>query len=349
MKSYLLNLNNKIKEALIRLEKNQGKCLIVVDKNNILKGTLTDGDVRRALLVGADINSSIKRYIRKNPYFIKNLKSKIKTHQFEGRARQEIIKKTKNDHIDIIPVTDKNKKVRDLIFSKDLNKISLNNKLKHIPTLIMAGGKGVRLQPFTNYFPKPLTPVNDKTATETIIDSFSKYGIKKFYLSLNYKKNLIKSYLKENKIPNLHFLEEKKELGTAGPISMLKGKIKSDFFVINCDTIVSLNLEKFYDFHKKNNFKISLVAASKNFTLAYGSCKIKKNNGELKEIDEKPSMNYLANIGLYLFKPEIIKHVPKNKLFEMDSLIKKVKISGGKIGVFPINEESWKDIGQYHS
>ena len=158
---------------------------------------------------------------------------------------------------------------------------------------------------------------------------------------------MIKSYLKENKIPNLHFLEEKKELGTAGPISMLKGKIKSDFFVINCDTIVSLNLEKFYDFHKKNNFKISLVAASKKFTLAYGSCKIKRKNGELKVIEEKPSMNYLANIGLYLLKSEITKKIiPKNKSFEMDTLIKKVKKSGGRVGVFPINAESWKDIGQ---
>lgn len=346
MKNYLLNLNQKIKEALVRLEKNQGKCLIVVDKNNVLKGTLTDGDVRRALLIGADINSSIKKYIRTKPYYIKNNKLKSKNEEFEGRTRQKIIKKTKNDHIDIIPITDKNKKVKDLIFSKDLNKISLNKKLKNIPTLIMAGGKGVRLKPFTNYFPKPLTPVNDKTATETIIDAFSEYGIKKFFISLNYKKNLIKSYLKENKIPNLHFLEEKKELGTAGPISMLKGKIKSDFFVINCDTIVSLNLEKFYDFHKKNNFKISLVAASKKFTLAYGSCKIKRKNGELKVIEEKPSMNYLANIGLYLLKPEITKIIPKNKSFEMDTLIKKVKKSGGRVGVFPINAESWKDIGQ---
>ena len=176
----------------------------------------------------------------------------------------------------------------------------------------MAGGKGLRLKPFTNYFPKPLTPVDDKTATEIIIDAFSKYGIKKFFISLNYKKNLIKSYLRENKIPNLYFIEEKKELGTAGPISLLKGKIKNDFFVINCDTIVSLNLERFYDFHKKNNFKISLVAASKKFNLEYGSCKIKRKNGELKNIEEKPSINYLANIGLYLLNPEIIKIIPKS-------------------------------------
>jgi dTDP-glucose pyrophosphorylase/CBS domain-containing protein len=345
MKNYLLNLNHKIKEALLRLEKNNGKCLIVVDKDNLLKGTITDGDVRRALLIGADINSSIKKYIRTKPYFIKNFKSQFNTDTLERGTKLEILKKTKNTHIDIIPVVDKNKKVVDLIFSKELNKFSLNKKLKNISTLIMAGGKGLRLQPFTNYFPKPLTPVNDKTAIEIIIDAFSKYDIKKFFISLNYKKNLIKSYLRENKIPNLHFIEEKKELGTAGPISLLKGKVKSDFFVINCDTIVSLNLEKFYDFHKKNNFKISLVAASKKFTLSYGSCKIKKN-GELKIIEEKPSINYLANIGLYLLKPEIVRLIPKNSSFEMDTLIKKVNKAGGRVGVFPINEENWKDIGQ---
>ena len=341
MKDYLINLNHKIKEALVRLEKNRGKCLIVVNKDNILKGTITDGDVRRALLVGADINSSIKRYIRTKPYFIKDFKSKLKTNELEKGTEQEIIKKTKNEHIDIIPIVDKNKKVIDIIFSKELNKLSLNKKLKNISTLIMAGGKGLRLQPFTNYFPKPLTPVNDKTATETIIDAFSKYGIKKFFISLNYKKNLIKSYLRENKIPNLHFIEEKKELGTAGPISLLKGKVKNDFFVINCDTIVSLNLEKFYDFHKKNNFKISLVAASKKFTLSYGSCKINKK-GELKVIKEKPSINYLANIGLYLLKPEITKLIPKNKTFEMDTLIKKVNKVGGRVGVFLLTKKAGK-------
>ena len=169
--------------------------------------------------------------------------------------------------------------------------------------------------------------------------------VKKFYFSLNYKKNLNKSYLKENKISNLHFLEEKKFLGTAGAIGMLKGKIKDDFFIINCDTMVSTNFEKFYDHHKKNNYKITLVVAAKKFKLSYGSCQITKK-GQLKKILEKPSANYLVNVGLYLFKPEVINLIPKNEFLEMDTLIKKVKQRGGKIGVFPINEDNWQDIGQ---
>ena len=345
MNNYLVNINNAIKEALIKLEQNKGKCLIVVDKNNYLKGTLTDGDVRRALLNGADINSNIKKFIRIKPFYIKINGTNNESYELGNKSSKEIIKKTKNEHIDIIPVVDEKKKVKKIILAKDLDTISLNNKLKKTSILIMAGGRGVRLKPFTNFFPKPLSPVGDKTAVETIIDNFSKYGAKKIFLSLNYKKNLIKTYLKENKISNINYLEEKKELGTAGALSLLKGKIINDFFVINCDTLVSVNLEKFYDFHKKNNFKISLVAASKKFILSYGSCKI-KSNGELKNIEEKPSINYLANIGLYLFKPEVIKNLKKNEPLEMDNLIKKVKKRGGKVGVFPINEDSWQDIGQ---
>jgi len=346
MKNYLLHINKSIKESLFQLEKNNEKCLLAVDSNNVLKGTLTDGDIRRAILNGADINSKIKKYIRKKPYYLKKKKPTQDLEDLKGKPSIEIIKKVKDDHIDIIPVLDKNHQVVDIIYVKDFNKYSSSKKkLKNIPALIMAGGKGTRLKPFTNYFPKPLTPVGDKTVTEHIIDSFSKYGIKKFYLSLNYKKNLIKSYLKENKISNLHFLEEKKFLGTAGAIGMLKGKIKDDFFIINCDTMVSTNFEKFYDHHKKNNYKITLVVAAKKFKLSYGSCQITKK-GQLKKILEKPSANYLVNVGLYLFKPEVINLIPKNEFLEMDTLIKKVKQRGGKIGVFPINEDNWQDIGQ---
>lgn len=346
MKQYLLHFNKNIKMSLLQLEQNNEKCLLVVDSNNVLKGTLTDGDIRRALLRGADINSKIKKYIKRKPYFIKVKNFSEFGDSAQQKKIQSLIKKIKDSNIDIIPLVDKFNKVKDIIFVKDFNKFSFSKKkFENISTLIMAGGKGTRLKPFTNYFPKPLTPVEDKTATEHIINSFSNFGIKKFYISLNYKKNLIKSYLKENKIENLHFLEEKKVLGTAGALSMLKGKIKNDFFVINCDTIVSINLEKFFDYHKKNNYKISLVAATKNFQLSYGSCEINRN-GQLKKILEKPKMNYLVNVGLYIFKPEIINLVAKNKFLEMDVLIKKVKQKGGKIGIFPISEDNWRDIGQ---
>ena len=208
----------------------------------------------------------------------------------------------------------------------------------------MAGGEGKRLKEFSKYFPKPLVPYENTTAIESIISRFKNYGVKKFYISVYYKKNLIKSYLDDNQYKNLSFLEEKQPLGTAGAIRLLKGKVKNDFFLINCDTILNIDLEKFYEFHKKNKFDLTLVAASKNFQLSYGACQIKKN-GELKKIEEKPKLDYLVSVGLYLLKPEIIKKIPSTSSFNMNNLIEKVKNSGGRIGVFPISENSWIDTG----
>ena len=348
MEKFLFNLNKNIKDALLQLELTATKCLIIVDSKNNLKGTLTDGDVRRALLKGADINMGIKQHIRKKPFFIKihnTLNIKKNKNDIEKKITKEFLKKIKNDHIDLVPVVDKKNFIIDVISVKNIQNSPYDKKLTNISALIMAGGKGTRLKPFTNYFPKPLTPVKDKTAIETIIDSFSSFGVKDFYISLNYKKNLIKSYLSESKILGLKFIEEKKPLGTAGSISMLKGKINEDFFVINCDSIIQIDLKRFYEFHKNKNFQISLVAATKNFQLSYGSCEINKN-GELKKIVEKPKINFLANTGLYLLKPDIINLIPKNKFFEMDVLIKKVKQKGGKVGVFPMNEDQWNDVGE---
>ena len=274
MKNFLIELNSSIRDSLLQLEKNTEKCLVVVDSNNILKGTLTDGDIRRAMLRGSDINSKISKYMKKKPFYFK---SKNFT-----KSSDDVNKIIKDKHIDVIPLVDSNHKVVEIILNKNFIKYLENDKiLKNIPALIMAGGEGKRLKQFTNYFPKPLVPIENSTATEHIINSFKKYGIKNFFMSLNYKKNLIKSYFRENKIKNLHFLEEPKALGTAGSIGMLKGKIKNDFFIINCDTILSINLEYFYDYHKKNNYSITLVAAAKNFKLSYGSCEVKKN-GQLK-------------------------------------------------------------------
>jgi len=349
MKNYLLHIDKNIRDSLFKLEKNSEKCLVVVNSNDVLKGTLTDGDIRRAMLSGANANSKIKRYIKKKPFYIKeNDFSNKSKYEIQKKLNFKTIEKLKNSHIDVIPLVDKKHKVVKILYPKDFKKYFAKVQiLKNIPALIMAGGRGERLKQFTNYFPKALVPIEDTTASEHIINSFKKYGVRKFFMSLNYKSNLIRSYFNEDNINNIIFLEEKKMLGTAGSINMLKHKVKTDFFVINCDTILSMNFEKFYDYHKINNYKITLVAASKNFNLPYGSCEIKKN-GQLKKILEKPRTNYLASVGLYLFKPEIINLVSKNKFLEMDALIKKVKQRGGKIGVFPISEENWHDTGQTH-
>tara|TARA_B100001057_G_scaffold464164_1_gene519052 strand:+ start:1021 stop:2073 length:1053 start_codon:yes stop_codon:yes gene_type:complete len=344
MNEYLISEIKLFKDALHQLDKSKKKCLIVINKDYKLVGTLTDGDLRRALLRGNSLYTKIKNFVNKKPIslVIKNIKN---IDQAIANKSKYILKKIGKENIDVIPIINSKKKFIKTISIKDFKKYEKSSfKLNNIPALIMAGGEGKRLKEFSKYFPKPLVPYENTTAIESIISRFKNYGVRKFYISVYYKKNLIKSYLDDNQYKNLTFLEEKQPLGTAGAIRFLKGKVKNDFFLINCDTILNIDLEKFYEFHKKNKFDLTLVAASKNFQLSYGACQIKQN-GELKKIEEKPKLDYLVSVGLYLLKPEIIQKIPSTNLFNMNNLIEKVKNSGGRIGVFPISENSWIDTG----
>ena len=333
MIDYILNKDRNLKDALHKLDKSQKKCLIIVNKSYNLIGTLTDGDLRRALLRGYSTNTKIQKFVNKKPITL-TVKSNKNIDQAIALNSKNILKKIGNENIDVIPIINKQRKLLKSISTSDFKKyVKTGVKLNNISALIMAGGEGKRLKQFSNYFPKPLVPYENTTAIESIISRFKNYGVKKFYISVYYKKNLIKSYLDDNQYKNLSFLEEKQPLGTAGAIRLLKGKVKNDFFLINCDTILNIDLEKFYEFHKKNKFDLTLVAASKNFQLSYGACQIKQN-GELKKIEEKPKLDYLVRVGLYLLKPEIIQKIPSTSSFNMNNLIEKVKNSGGRIGVF---------------
>ncbi len=334
--NYFINNNKTIKDALYSLEKNKQKCLIVLDGNSKFFGTLTDGDVRRAILTNANINNMIKPYVRKKSFTIDEDRfKKLSITQVE-----KLINDYSKKKIYLIPIINKKGFVINFI-DKDIKKTELNK----VPLIVMAGGKGVRLKPFTDIFPKPLIPVDNIPAAEQIINLFRQSGINKIFFSVNFKKDLIKSYFKD-KPYKINYIEEKKSLGTVGSLSFVKKKITSDFFVSNCDTILKINLNDFYDYHKKNNFFITIVVATKNFKLPYGSCELDRK-GNLKQITEKPNSNYLVNAGLYLMNPKVIKFLKKNSPMDMDQLIKIVKSKKKKIGVYPISEKNWYDVGEW--
>ena len=343
MKKLIITNNTTIKESLLRLEKNSQKCLMVVNKNDNFLGTLTDGDIRRAIIMGADIESKIGPYIKKKSFTIDETKYK----KLSPKKIKKILKSYLESKIDVIPVINKKKKVVDFIDTQARieQEIKTNNILNKIPLILMAGGKGNRLKPFTDIFPKPLVPINNIPAAEHIINSFRNSGVNKIFISVNFKKELIKSYFKEKKF-NIQYIEEKKELGTAGSLSYLKNKARSDFFVSNCDTLLNVNLKRFYEYHKKGQFFITVVAAIKNFRLPYGSCEIDKS-GNLKKIVEKPNLNYLVNTGLYIIKPQVLKYISKNKPLDMDKLMKLLKQKRKKIGIFPVSEKNWTDVGEW--
>ena len=185
--------------------------------------------------------------------------------------------------IDLIPLIDKNRVVIDYLtwdelFGKDNIKTS---STLNVPVVVMAGGKGTRMKPFTDVLPKPLIPIKDKTMIECIISQFTDVGCKDFYISINYKSKIIKAFFDELK-PSYHnsYIDEKKPLGTAGSLHQIKDIISSPFFVTNCDILINCDYSKLYKFHVDGGHDLTLVASTKQFVVPYGACEI-DNNGEL--------------------------------------------------------------------
>ncbi len=333
IQKFLINPENSIKEALNLIHKNSHRCLAVVDKKRKLLGTLSDGDIRSAFLKNRKLDDKILNIYNRKAKFISGTINNIDENQKLSLLRK----------FDIIPIINKKKIVVDIIFPRKENQ----KKTKiSVPVIIMAGGKGTRMHPITKILPKPLIPLKDKPIISHIIESFSESGIKKFIVSINYKSEIIKAYFKENKDDlEISFLEEKIPLGTIGPLSLLKNKTFENFFVINCDTIMKIDYNDFFNFHKKNKNQVTIVASAKDFKIPYGVCNIDKK-GNLKKINEKPTYNFLASSGIYLINSKTLKYIPKNKKFDFNDFIRILMKKKIKVGIYPIDDSLWLDVGK---
>jgi dTDP-glucose pyrophosphorylase len=339
-KNHCIQSNFSIYQSLKSLKKTGDRCLLITNKNNDLLGTLTDGDLRTALIKGANLKSSIKSLFNKKPKYI--LENQIND--------KNLIKKLLIEYsIDILPVL-KNKKIIRVIrwvefFSDDINKNKIN-----IDAIIMAGGKGTRLAPFTNVLPKPLIPINNKPLISIILENLKKGNVREYWFCINYKWQIIKSYLSstENKI-NINYIKEKKPLGTVGALGLIpKAKISENFILTNCDVLLDNEIKPLIDFHNSQKSDLTIVIAKKVFKMPYGACKISKSKTLLK-IDEKPIHSYMINTGFYILNKKILKFIKKDKYLDMNDLIKILKLNKKKILCYPINESEWADFGVWES
>jgi dTDP-glucose pyrophosphorylase len=338
--NYIIKNFNTISQALKKMDKFSIRTLLVVDKKNQYLGTLASGDIRRSLIKKIKLSNKIEKIYKKKTIFLENKKYNL------NKTKKLFMK----NRIDIIPIINKQREIVDVINYYELSVKSKKTKLKkNIPkvgVVIMAGGKGTRLLPYTKVLPKPLLPIKNKTLIEHVIDQFTDHKIKNFFITINYKALILKAFFEELN-PNIkyRFIEEKKPLGTAGSLSQMKKEFKH-YFITTCDTVIKTDFNKIYNQHKKNNSDITIISAEISNKLPYGELMYKKKN-QLIEFREKPTYKHEVNTGVYLINSTIFDLIPKNKFFDMNNLIHKASKFGKKITLYKVNKKVWKDFGNF--
>ncbi|WP_317367058.1 sugar phosphate nucleotidyltransferase [uncultured Tyzzerella sp.] len=330
LSSYIVSEEETILNVLKKIDENS-KGIVFICNNNKLLASVTDGDIRRYIINNGNLDNIIKTIGNYNPYYIYN------DENINYKKYME-----ENDIISL-PILNRDDIIINIKFLKK-NKKFLNNSI-NIPVVIMAGGKGTRLKPYTNILPKPLMPIGEKTITEHIIDSFEKYGCNDFHMIVNYKKNFIKTYFSEiNK--KINFIDEEIFLGTGGGLYLIKDKIKETVFLTNCDVLIDYDYSKILEKHKKMGNIATVICIEKNQNLSYGVIDI-DDNGNILKMREKPKFSFIINTGIYIIEPEFLQYIPKDTFIHITDIIERCISDGKNIGTYVLKEECWFDMGQF--
>ena len=333
LKDFLTTEDISIEDAMKKINLNATGNLFIC-RDGVLVASISDGDIRRAIINGASLKENALPYANSAPIYLPGSK--------KAYAEQVMIEKS----ITAIPIVDENKKIIDIRFmlKGDISKSENVN----VPIVIMAGGKGTRLKPFTDILPKPLIPIGDKTITEHILDKFSSLGCEEFYMIVNYKKEFIKAYFADDDrnqiIPK--FVDEIQFLGTGGGLALLKKYIGSTFFLTNCDILIEMDYSDALKYHKESGNIITLICAKKIITIPYGTIET-DNNGFITRLVEKPSYQFQTNTGFYIIEPEFMDLIPENTKIDMTDIIDSCITNGQKVGAYLVDETDWMDMGQF--
>jgi dTDP-glucose pyrophosphorylase len=323
---------------VFRLMDNLDKKLLIIIEGDKFVGLISAGDIQRAIIQNKPYNTPIKEILRKNIRVAK-----------PQNSFDEIREMMLDYRMELCPVINETNEIVNVYFWEDIfqGKKTVPLKQFNLDVVIMAGGFGTRLKPLTNVLPKPLISIGDKTMLEDIFERFGNHGCSTFLISVNYKADLIEYYIKNKNLPyRLHFFKEEIPMGTAGSLSLLKGKINNTFFVSNCDNLIEQDYSEILDYHLSNKNEITVVAALKHYPIAYGTIETAEN-GRLLKLTEKPDLTIKINSGMYILEPHLIDEIPKNKLTHITHLIERIVERNGKVGVFPVSEKSWKDVGDW--
>ena len=331
MEQFLARPELTILDAMKQLDETGQRILFVAEEGRLL-GALSDGDVRKYILRGGTVEDPVRRAANLSPYSL--------PVERRGEARAMLEAK----QIDALPLLDKQGRVADIVFASGFDIDT--RKRAGLPVVVMAGGLGTRLYPYTKILPKPLIPVGEMPILEHIIHRFRDFGCHDFRLVVNYKKNMIKSYFNDlDKDYQVSYVDEDQPLGTGGGLCLLKGQLHETFFLSNCDILLDADFGDLYDFHKKSGNVITMVCAFKHFTVPYGVIELGEQ-GEIRQMREKPEMNFLTNTGVYVVEPRVVEELEDGKKQGFTDIIDHYRALGERVGVYPISEQSWMDMGQ---
>ncbi|MDY0123317.1 nucleotidyltransferase family protein [Sulfurimonas sp.] len=325
-----LNKNSTIKEALKIIDSGAMQIALVVDEDNKLIGTLTDGDIRRGLLKGLDLNSSIETIIFRTPTIAK-----------VSDTKEEILKIALAKKLHQIPIVDDSGKIVGIQEIEEL----IKPKEKANKVVLMVGGLGTRLRPLTENTPKPMLKVGNKPILQTIVEKFAEYGYTNIVMCVNYKSHVIQDYFGNGSAfgVNIEYVLEEQRMGTAGALGLLKKKPTEPFFVMNGDLLTNVNFEHLHNYHIVNNSVGTMCVREYDFQVPYGVVNIE--NSRILSIEEKPVHKFFVSAGIYMLSPDILEHIPQNEFYDMPTLFEKLICEKKNIISFPLREY-WLDIGR---
>lgn len=329
-KDHLILAGSKVKDALLQLDElAQDNILFVVNHDEKLIGALTDGDIRRGLIKGADIDSYIDEILEPNPKYI-----------IKGENNLQKIIEYREEELRIIPVVDDTHKV--------VNVINFRNTKSYLPVdaVIMAGGRGQRLAPLTDTVPKPLLKVGNKAIMEHNLNRLALFGIDDFWVSIKYLGEQIESYFGSGKEKNINikYIWENDPLGTIGAVSQITDFEHDYILVTNSDLLTNLDYEDFFQDFLKQDADLAVLTIPYQVSIPYAVLETK--DGEVKSFKEKPTYTYYSNGGVYLMKKEMINLIPHNTFYNATDLMEEIIKKNLKVVSYPLSGY-WLDVGKH--
>ncbi|OEC02890.1 alcohol dehydrogenase [Lysinibacillus sphaericus] len=325
----LVNQNHTLLDTMKIIDDSSLQFAVVVDEEQHLLGTVTDGDIRRGILRGEGLDVTITSIMNPNPI---SARSGQKYHKYKQLMKSKMLKQ--------LPIVDENNRIINILFTDNIETTLNKNTV-----VLMLGGLGTRLRPLTNDTPKPMLRVGNKPILETIIEGFKQYGYTNFIFSVNYKKEVIQDYFQNGEAfdVTIEYIEEDKKMGTAGALSLLKSRPTKPFFVMNGDLLTQINFDQLMQFHMEHDSVATMCVREFEYQIPYGV--IETDGTDLVTIREKPIHRSFVNAGIYVLNPDVLDYIPQDEFYDMPSLFEKLIEENSKTSVFPIREY-WLDIGQ---